>query len=243
LYHARSIHHSRYCVLQSRSRDFCSQPLHSWREIRKPAVNGRPRATKGHEWPCRVLRLVRTGAQPQCTNNCDVWMRSLTISSKSVRLAQHPQVMTESEAIEIAQRAAKCRRWRIQFRPITAHLVDAQSPYASMPRGPEYIGKWIILAGSSYAGPVNILVDDQTGRVTWINGPPPLWLQRILTVLSWITLILMLPLDAITAVGNAWYKFRLPRCPRCRSKLRTPIAQQCPKCRYAWHDLSNKPTP
>ena len=150
--------------------------------------------------------------------------------------------MTENEAIQVAKRAAQSRRWEIQFRPITAFLVDDHSPLLTLPHGREYVGKWVVPAGSSYVGPIDILIDDQSGRVTWINGPPPLWIQRFWIVVTWMISPIFWPFVAFYSIERAWHHFRLPRCPRCRSKLRTRIAQQCPKCRYDWHDLPGKST-
>lgn len=160
--------------------------------------------------------------------------------------------MTRDEAISIAERHAQAMDWPWEG-PVYA--------------GREWVWlrcwyRWVVTAPApNQPGSVIVTVNPWTGAIednsitahvyNWplrIRNPSfldfqpsPLWFQFVTAPLTFSLWLLDRTLWATDLLCFWVAELRKPRCPRCRARLRTRTAQQCPKCHLAWHGRP-KPT-
>jgi hypothetical protein len=156
------------------------------------------------------------------------------------------QPMTRDEAIATAQDHAIANGWR-WTPPVSA--------------GREWVWlrfwfRWVVTAPApAQPGSIVITINASSGAVEnvffvghvfdWLRRvrnpsfldfqPTPLWFQFLTAPLTLVVTLLSVAIDYFFAIRDWVVELSKPRCPRCGARLRTSIAQQCPKCHLSWH--------
>jgi hypothetical protein len=153
--------------------------------------------------------------------------------------------MTRDQAIATAKEHAIAKGWR-WLTPVYA--------------GREWVWRrlwyrWVVTAPApAQPGSIVIAINVKTGMVEenaivahvhdWLRRvhnpsffdfqPTPLWFQFLTAPITLLLDLTIAMIDGCFAIGEWIRELRKPLCPKCGARLRTRMAQQCPKCHVSW---------
>lgn len=142
--------------------------------------------------------------------------------------------MTEPQVIEACRELARRRGSDLGPLMHAVVLTEDRLPLENADLLRRRVGQWNVwfLRPRGFPTADRFWVDDATGHIDWINGPPPRWFYALMP----LELLVRPAFWILDRIVKTWLIWRLPRCPACRAKLRTKLAKQCVECGKAWRD-------